>query len=190
MDVRLDGPHREAFFYCDKGGDIGSIPALLNNRPVYWPQKISKLILSIAAKIKEIFKLGRRYPWPKPEICPCCKQNRVWGHGYVLAYFDGFDGGIFLKRYRCPGCGCVIRLKPEGYLRRFQATTDNIRYRLSHRLRNGRWPPGCSRSRQGHWLRSLRRKVLAYLGLDWERRLLEGFSHLLCRGVNPVSRSI
>ena len=32
----------------------------------------------------------------------------------MLAYFDGFDEGIFLKRYRCPGCGCVIRLRPDG----------------------------------------------------------------------------
>ena len=148
------------------------------------------MILFIAAKIKDIFRLGRKYPWPRPEVCPQCNQSNVWGHGYVLAYFDGFSDGLLLKRYRCPGCGCVMRVRPKRYLSRFQAPIDNIRYRLAHRLRYGRWPPGVSRSRQGHWLRSLRRKVLSYLGLDWERGLLEGFSHLLCRGVNPVSRSI
>ena len=190
MDVGLNGPRIGGHFYCDKGGDIASIPALRKNGPKYWPQTTFTLILSIAAKIKEIFKLGRKYPWPKPELCPCCKQSKLWGHGYVLAYFDGFRDGLLLKRYRCPGCGCVIRLRPERYLSRFQASIDNIRYRLSHRLRYGRWPPGASRSRQGHWLRSLRRKVLGYLGLDWGRRLLEGFSHLLSRGINPVSRSI
>ena len=150
----------------------------------------SILILFIAAKIKEVYKLGRKYPWPKPELCPRCAQSKVWGHGYVLAYFDGFSDGLLMKRYRCPVCGCVIRLRPAGYLIRFQAPLDDIRYRLSHRLRYGRWPPGVSRSRQGHWLRSLRRKVLGHLGLDWGARLLEGFSRLLSRGINPVSRSI
>jgi len=162
----------------------------MKKRPIYWPHTTSTLILSITAKIKEIFRLGRKYPWPRPEICPKCKQSKVWGHGYVLAYFDGFSDGLLLKRYRCPGCGCVIRLRPEGYFSRFQATIEEIGYRLSHRLRCGRWPPGVSRSRQGHWLKSLRRKVLAYLGLDWESRLLEGFSHLFSLGMNPVSRSI
>ena len=150
----------------------------------------STLILSIAVKIKEVFKLGRKYPWPKPEVCPRCSQSNVWGHGYVLAYFDGFSNGLLLKRYRCPGCGCVIRLRPERYLKRFQASIDSILFRLSHRLRYGRWPPGMSRSRQGHWLRSLRRKVLGHLGLGWRKLLLEGFFHLLFRGINPVSRSI
>lgn len=154
------------------------------------PRTLSALILSIAAKIKEIFKLGRKYPWPKPEICPRCKQHRVWGHGYVLAYFDGIREGLFLKRYRCPGCGCVIRLRPGGYLRRFQTSVRDIYLRIFHRLRYGRWPPGVSRSRQGHWLGSLKRKVSAYLGQGYKGCLLEGFSHLLFRGINPVSRSI
>ena len=148
------------------------------------------MILFIAAKIKEIFRLGRAYPWPRPEICPRCRQRGVWGHGYVLAYFDGFDEGIFLKRYRCPGCGCVIRLRPDGYFSRFQAPIDTIGFNLSHRLKHGRWPPGLSRSRQGHWLRALKRKVLAYLGQGWKGRLLEAFEHLLVQGINPVSRSI
>jgi hypothetical protein len=108
----------------------------------------------------------------------------------VLAYFDGFDEGVFLKRYRCPGCGCVIRLRPDGYFSRFQASIDAIRFSLSYRLRHGRWPPELSRSRQGHWLRALKRKVLVYLGQCWEAGLLEAFDQLLVQGINPVSRSI
>lgn len=158
-----------------------------NRANVLAPKNITLLILLIAAKIKEIFRLGRKYPWPRPELCPCCNQSKVWGHGYVLAYFDGFNEGIFLKRYRCPGCGCVMRVRPHGYLSRFQASIDTIRVSLSHRLRYGRWPPGLSRSRQGHWLRSLRRKTLAYLG---QAHLLEAFDRLLSRRINPVSRSI
>lgn len=108
----------------------------------------------------------------------------------MLAYFDGFSEGLLLKRYRCPGCGCVMRVRPKGYLSRFQAPIDTIRFNLSHRLRYGRWPPGLSRSRQGHWLRSLRRKILAYLGQGWKEAVVEGFDLLLSRGINPVSRAI
>ena len=165
-------------------------PPLRKNGPKRRAQVISRLILFISAKIKEIFRLGREYPWPRPEICPGCRQSGVWGHGYVQGYFDGFDEGIYLKRYRCPGCGCVIRLRPKGYFSRFQAPIDAIRSSLSRRIRHGRWPPGVSRSRQGHWLRALRRKISAYLGQGWKDRLLEGFDHLLARGINPVSRSI
>lgn len=169
---------------------MGVSPPSLNQAKLLATKQLSTLILYITAKIKDVFKLGRKYPWPRPEICPRCKARRVWGHGYVLAYFDGFNEGLLLKRYLCPGCGCVIRLRPEGYLRRFQASIDTIRFCLSHRLRYGRWPPGVSRSRQGHWLRSLRRKVLAYLGQGFKGGPLAGFDHLLFRGINPVSRSI
>jgi len=167
-----------------------SIPALRENGPKYWPPKTSTLILLIAAKIKEIFRLGRKYPWPRPGLCPCCNQSKVWGHGYVLAYFDGFTEGIYLRRYRCPGCGCVIRLRPQGYLSRFQAPIETIHFSLSHRLRYGRWPPGLSRSRQGHWLRALRRKVSAYLGQQWKDSIMKAFDCLVARGINPVGRSI
>ena len=168
---------------------MGVSPPSLNQAELLATKQLSTLILYIAAKIKEVFKLGRRYPWPRPEICPGCRQSGLWGHGYVSAYFDGFDEGIFLKRYRCPGCGCVIRLRPKGYLSRFQAPLDAIRLSLSCHLKYGRWPPGLSRSRQGHWLRALRRKILAYLGQSWKESFLEAFDHLIARGINPVSRS-
>ena len=148
------------------------------------------LILYVAAAIKEIFSLGRRYPWVRPEQCPCCGGRRVWGHGYVLAFFDGFTEGLWLRRYRCPECRCVLRVRPEGYLNRFQATVESIRLSLTHRVLRGRWPPELSRSRQRHWMRALRRKVEAYLGKRWSGGLMEAFDHLLSLGKNPVSRSI
>ena len=148
------------------------------------------MIIYVSAMIKEIFSLGKRYPWPRPKQCPCCAGRRVWGHGFVLALFDGFDEGLWLRRFRCPLCGCVVRLRPEGYLSRFQASVESIRLSLSHRLEKGRWPPFLSRSRQGHWMRALRRKSEAYLGKLWRGGLMEAFDHLLCRARNPVSRSI
>ena len=148
------------------------------------------LILFVAAQVKEIFDLGRDYPWPRPRLCPRCEGSRLWGHGFVEAFFDGFDESIVLRRYRCPVCDCVIRLRPAGYLSRFQASIESIHSRLSHRIRCGRWPPGLCRQRQGHWLRALRRKAEAYLSKAWKGGLMEAFDELVLRGHNPVSRAI
>jgi hypothetical protein len=81
-------------------------------------------------------------------------------------------------------------VRPGGYFSRFQASIASIRFSLSHRLRRGRWPPHRSRSRQGHWLRALRRKAAAYLDQRWSHGLIVAFERLLSRGIIPVSRSI
>jgi len=114
----------------------------------------------------------------------------VWGHGFVAAFFDGIPAAVYLKRFRCPGCRCVIRLRPKGYFRRFQASIACIYESLSRRIGYGRYQPGISRSRQRHWMRALQRQVAAYLGQGFRGRLLEGFSVLLQRGRVPVAGDI
>ena len=148
------------------------------------------MVIFFAIKLKDLFEKGRDYPWPKPKNCPCCHSHRLWGHGFAEAIFDGYKHPLVLKLYRCPDCGCVIRIRPKGYFKRFQASIKTIRFNLSYRLKNGRWPGGLGRCRQGHWLRALRRKVEAYLGKTWQLGLMEAFDHLLAQGHNPVSRSI
>jgi len=37
----------------------------------------------------------------------------LWGHGFADAVFDGYKQPLPLKLYRCPDCGCVIRLRRE-----------------------------------------------------------------------------
>jgi hypothetical protein len=148
------------------------------------------MIVLIRVKLKEIFDKGRAFPWPKPEACLRCRDSKLWGHGFVESYFDGFNDALLLKRYRCPSCGCILKLKPSGYFNRFQASIKTIRFNLSYRLTNGRWPCGLSRSRQSHWLRALRRKVEAYLGKTWNSGMIGAFDHLVWQGHNPVSRSI
>jgi hypothetical protein len=39
-------------------------------------------------------------------------------------------------------------------------------------------------------MRALKRKSEAYLGKTWGGSLMAAFDYLLCRGRNPVSRSI
>ena len=77
------------------------------------------LILFVDLCVKRLVELGRKYQWQRPERCPKCQGVRVWGHGYVTAYFDEAGSqGVFLKRYRCGECRVVIRLRPSGYWRR------------------------------------------------------------------------
>ena len=108
----------------------------------------------------------------------------------MAAFFDGFDDEVLLRRYRCPDCRCVLRLRPSGYFKRFQASIVAIRSSIAFRLENGRWPPGSSRTRQGHWFKSLYKKAFAYCGQGVMDRLMEGFDYLIRMGEIPVSRRI
>ena len=115
----------------------------------------------------------------------------MWGHGFVGAYFDEAGSErVLLKRYRCPECRVVIRIRPSGYWRRVQASIAEIRQCLFHRIRKGRWPPRSNPPRQRYWLRALKRQVRGQLGMSWAEKLEEGFEELLRRGICAVSRSV
>ena len=154
------------------------------------PQKGEQMILPVVVVLKEIYEKGRDYLWPRPEVCPCCKARRPWGHGFVLAYFDGFTAGVLLRRYRCPQCRCVIRLKPQGYFDRFQSSIATIRSTMCALLKKNRCPSGVCRTRQAHWLKALKRKASAYFGDPFQYHLLAAFDRLIDIGKIPVSRSI
>jgi hypothetical protein len=151
--------------------------------------KASLLLLQVDVCVKEIFEQGKLFPWPRPPDCPRC-HGRIWGHGFVEAYFDGFAQALFLRRYRCPDCHLVLRLRPRDYWPRFQASVTTILKSLVHRLTLHRWPSFLSRQRQGHWLRSLIRKVRWHWGVGWEGNLLSAFEVLWDQGIVPVSRVI
>jgi hypothetical protein len=147
------------------------------------------MVLFIEANLDEINDKGRNYLWTRPDNCPRCLNYKVWGHGFVEACFDGFNNPLLLKRYRCPICGCVICYRPITHFKRFQAPIQTIRDCISYRLNTGRWPNGLPRSRQGHWLRALKKRVIAFLGNTWSC-LIDAFDHLIKIGQIPVSRSI
>lgn len=148
------------------------------------------MIIGVVVNLKRLFKFQRKYPWPRPATCPQCYRRGLWGHGFVLAYFDDLAAGVFLRRYRCPHCGCVIRLKPKGFFRRFQASIATIRSSLMSRLTGGGYLGGISISRQRHWLYGLVRNVAAHLGNHWRGRLLDGFDRLVGCGYVPVTSSV
>jgi len=148
------------------------------------------MVIPVEADLKQILAQERAYPWPRPERCPRCRQSGVWGHGFVTAYFDEHPVHLLLRRFRCPGCGCVMRLRPAGYFARFQASRRRIFACISRRLVEGRYLSGISRSRQRHWVVGLQRQVRAILGEDFRNRLLEGFEVLVRRGRVPVAARV
>jgi hypothetical protein len=143
----------------------------------------------VNVKLKEIFDQGKSYKWKKPKMCGNCRSTRLWGHGFVLAFFDVFDEGIYLRRYRCPCCGCVIRMKPMGYLRGFQTAINTIRDDLFCRIKTGKWPAGSSGQRGRHWLAALKKNIRLYLG-DRFYDLINGFEKLMSQGRTPITRSV
>lgn len=146
------------------------------------------MISAIPVKLKEVFEQGKSYVWQRPKLCPHCRQSHVWGHGFVLAFFDGFLKGIYLRRWRCPECGCIIRMKPAGYFNRFWTSAEVIRQDLSHRIKTGKWPRGHADSRRRHWMKALMQNIQLYLGNQFITDLITGFDILVDQGRIPVSR--
>jgi hypothetical protein len=156
------------------------------------PHKMGEMILSIRLDLKQIERQGRGYPWRRPARCRC-GGNRLWGHGFVQMIFDGFAQALQMRRYRCPVCGCIIRLRPEGYFPRHQSAVQRIRGALAERIAGGRWPadsgaPGAARGR--HWLRALKKNALAILGVPGLADLCGAFDRLIGLGRVPVRRAI
>ena len=151
------------------------------------------LSLFFVLSFKEIIRLGRRYPFPRPPNClkEGCKSQRLWGHGYVEIYFEGYKRPICLRRYRCDDCGCVYTIRPFGYWSRHNVAVRIIFQRLCHRIKHGEWDKrgGFTRQRQGHWLRALKKNIRTYLGMSFEGSISEGFHELMHRGRLPILRS-
>lgn len=158
------------------------------------PPKLNKvscdMIIFVEASLKEIFRLKEKYPWPRPDNCPECKTFRVWKHGFVLAFFDGFSSGLLIRRFICPDCGTVIRMRPAGYFSRFQAPISTIRKSIERKFCNNKWLKHLSRSRQRHWYVALKRKIKAFIGDLHDGNPVAAFGFLVSKGVTPVSRSI
>jgi len=153
-------------------------------------QESDTMVLFFPVVLKTLFVQGRNYPWPRPSGCPRCSSCTVWGHGFADALFDGYKQPLLLKLYRCPDCGCVIRLRPEGYFKRFQAPVETIRSSIACKSTTDRWLPGISPNRQRHWFRALCKRIKAYLTDTWHQGVVAGFDYLLQLGQIPVSRTI
>ena len=160
----------------------------METAPKNRPNKGESMILQVLVDLKEILQKERNYPWEKPKQCLDCNSVRLWGHGFVLCFFDGFLVGLLMKRYRCPDCGTVISYRPAGYFSRFQASISQIRDSIVTKVSQQKWLEGLSRSRQYHWYQSLLRHIAAILGDMWKGGVVAAFDHLVSEGMTPVRR--
>jgi len=152
--------------------------------------KNREMILKVKADIKQILKLGKKFKWQKPKKCEHCNGVTIWGHGFVISFFDGFEQGLYLKRYRCPYCHTIFKLKPMGYFNKFQADTRTIFLSILNRVYKDRYLTGISWSRQHFWFTALRRNIMAYLSNTWEKGIIAGFRELVRMNKIPVTSSI
>lgn len=180
-----------ALFYAKKGGESSrSHPP--KNEESFSPTKSMLMIIFVKVKLKDLFAQSRHYPWKRPS-CPKCGCCITWVHEYVPRLFDGFDEPLLLIVFRCPNCGCIIRMHPKSHFSRCQSPIKTIRSSLDHRLTHGKWLPGQpqpSTARMRHWLRNLKKQTRAHLTERWKSGLIEAFDRLMALGKNPVSRAI
>jgi hypothetical protein len=111
--------------------------------------------------LAQVAAQGKDFNWNRP-TCGCGRE-KVWGHGFTARFFEGLDKAVWLKRYRCPGCGRVFTMIPAGFGRRYQSMISVIWASLEKRLSSLCWPSGLPRQRGGHWLR----KFLAIYKMDF-----------------------
>jgi hypothetical protein len=101
--------------------------------------------------------LGKSYPWPRPPSCPRCDGRRLWGHGYVERFFDGYER-LPMKRWRCVDCGAVHTMRPASHWRGFWATIALILESLNGKLAGRPWLAAVSRQRQQYWWHGFERQ--------------------------------
>ena len=142
--------------------------------------------------IKQLFELGKKYPFPRPPTCLRCGSTRIWGHGFKDAYYDGYSSALPQRRYVCADCGCIYMLRPFGYWPRHHASATMILSTVCKRIQDGVWRANAllSRQRRQHWFRALSRNIKAHLGMDFEGDYLDGFYELLHQGRIPVARAV
>ena len=153
--------------------------------------RCGSLSLFVWMCVKEIFRLGKDYPFYRPEHCQRCGSIKVWGHGFVRRCIDGYNAPLWLRQWRCDDCDCVHTIRPLGYWPRHQTQIHVIVKSLCHYVTHGFWNKtlGPSRQRQGHWLRALRKNIKARLGLDFDGDLIDGLHELAVLPMTPVARS-
>jgi hypothetical protein len=147
------------------------------------------MILYAKVSVKKIFEEGKDYAWRRPERCPECGSGRLWGHGYVERYFEGFETAIWIKRWRCRDCGGVHTMRPEGFWRRFRHSVGRIVQSLKEKIAGDRWLGEISRQAQQYWWRGFGRQC-GREGKNIGRKGLEILEGLLEKGIIAATHSL
>ena len=149
------------------------------------------MIYFVEVLLKDIFEQGKDFQWIRPSACLKCYHYKVWGHGFVPRYFDGYVSCLSMKCYRCPVCRCVMTSRPDTHFSRILCCKETIRTLLALRITTSRWlRSSLSLSRMRHWLANLKRHALAHLTDSWKEGLIAAFAALIAMRIVPVSRSM
>jgi hypothetical protein len=121
---------------------------------------LSSLVLQVAVDVQRLVELGKTYPWPKLTRCLSCNSSRIWGHGYVARYFEGFLLPAWVRRLRCPDCGTVYTLRPDVFYQRFRYPVRTILSSLHSKITGLCWLPSIPRQNQQYWLSGLKLQIM------------------------------
>jgi hypothetical protein len=156
--------------------------------PGHPPQQGPLLVLHFRVEVKRLVEEEKRYPWPRPARCPRCRGRRLWGHGYVRRYFEGFVFPLWMKRWRCPDCRGVHTARLGAFWPRFRYSIQTILRALRHKILHGRGLAYLSRQLQDYWYQGLR-----FQASQLRNRAgpgLDVLADLLRRGLVPVTHTI
>ena len=149
--------------------------------------KSNSLILHFAIDVKRLVEEGKEYRWPRPEQCPRCKSRRLWGHGYVQRYFEGWLERIWIKRYRCPDCRAVHTLRPLEFYRGFHYSVLTILFSVLNKIVEGRWLKCLSRQVQQYWYKGFCFQASRYS--NRKAPDIEVLKELFSHNIIPVTQS-
>lgn len=147
------------------------------------------MILYSKVSVKKIFEEGKGCAWRRPERCPKCGSGRLWGHGYVERYFEGFEEALWMKRWRCRDCGGVHTMRPEGFWRRFRHSVARIVKSLKEKILAGRWLEDLSRQGQQYWWHGFR-KQCGREGKSIQRKGLKTLEETIEKGILAATHSL
>lgn len=128
---------------------------LLHRKDSQLSSKNYILIIYFFVSVKNLFNIGKDYPWHKPDVCPGCKGRRLWGHGYTQRCFSDLTQKLWVKRYRCPDCDSVHTMRPATHWRRFHTSISNILRSLINKIKRNRWISSLPRQNQQYWFKGL-----------------------------------
>ena len=114
------------------------------------------MVLHVAVDVQKLVELGKKYPWPRPARCLSCTSSRLWGHGYVRRYFEGFVYPLWIRRLRCPDCRTVYTLRPDLFYRGFRYSVRTILSSLMTKITDNWWLPSLPRQNQQYWYKGLK----------------------------------
>ena len=145
------------------------------------------LVLHVAVDVQRLVELGKKYPWPRPARCLSCTSSRLWGHGYVRRYFEGFINPLWIRRLRCPDCGTVYTLRPDLFYRGFRYSVRTTLSSLVSKITDHCWLPFLPRQNQQYWYRGLRIQALRLKNVVSPD--VDALEEIVCSGFIPVSHS-